>query len=341
MSATKSSVRERLLHEYQLGHSAAVGRRNVCAALGQDVLKKSTAKFWYRKFREGCTEVKDGQRAGRPRSINRALVVEAIEDNPTFSTRMLASSFHCSHTIVKKILYEAGFRVRQGKWVPHDLTALQRKRRFECVRDLLDRHRKQPFLDRIVTCDETWIAFDNRRISKQWLRPHQRPIPVPKPNLGEQKVMLCVRWWVGGIIYWELVASGHTVDADIYSMQLQRVNDKIRQAGLRHLFRRGPILQQDNARPHIAHQTLEKIKELGWELLPHPPYSPDAAPSDYHLFRSLQHYLAGKRLTNVEEVKDRLTRFFESKPAQFYRNGIEKLPEIWRRIEHSRGDYVD
>ncbi|KAL6726410.1 hypothetical protein Aduo_008383 [Ancylostoma duodenale] len=40
MSATKPSIRERLLHEYQLGHSAAVGRRNVCAALGQDVLKK-------------------------------------------------------------------------------------------------------------------------------------------------------------------------------------------------------------------------------------------------------------------------------------------------------------
>ncbi|KIH42868.1 hypothetical protein ANCDUO_27141 [Ancylostoma duodenale] len=127
--------------------------------------------------------------------------------------------------------------------------------------------------------------------------------------------MLCVWWWVGGTIHRELFASGHTIDADIYSVQLQRVNDKIRQAGPRHRFRRGPILQPDNARPHTAYQALENIKESGWEFLPHSPYSPDAAPSDYHLFRSLQHYLAGKRLTNVEEFKDRPTRFFESKPA--------------------------
>ncbi|KAL6731776.1 hypothetical protein Aduo_002605 [Ancylostoma duodenale] len=306
MSATKSSARERLLH------------------------RKSTAEFCYKKFRGGSTEVKDGQRAGRRRSINR---VEAIEDDPTFSTRMLASSFHSSHTIVAKILSEAGFKARQGKWVPHDLTASQRKRKFECARNLLDRHRKPTLLDRIVTCDETWIAIDNRRMSKQWLRPRQKPIPVPKRSLSGHKVMSCVWWCCGRILHWKLVASGQTIDADIYSMQLQRVNDKIRQAGLRRLFRRGSILQQDSARPYTAHQTPGKIKELGWELLPYAPYSPDAAPSDYHVFMSLQHYLAGKRLTNVEEVKDRLTRFFESKAAQFYTNGIKKLPEIRRRIQ--------
>ncbi|EPB73072.1 transposase [Ancylostoma ceylanicum] len=223
MTATKSSIRERLLHEYQLGHSAAVGRRNVCATFGQDVLKKSTAEFWYKKLREGSTEVKEWHRAGRPRSMNRALVIEAIEGNPTFTTRILASSFHYSHTIVEKILCEAGFKVHQRKWVPHDLTPFQKQRRFECARDLLDRYRKQPFLDRIVTCDETWIAFDNRRMRKQGLRSCQKPTPVPKPSMSQQKVMLCVSWWIGGIIHWELVASGHIIDVETYCIQLQRV----------------------------------------------------------------------------------------------------------------------
>ena len=40
--------------------------------------------------------------------------------------------------------------------------------------------------------------------------------------------------------------------------------------------------------------TRKKLLELGWEVMPHPPYSPDLAPSDYHLFRSFQNHLNGK-----------------------------------------------
>ncbi|MCP3666191.1 MAG: hypothetical protein GY696_27440, partial [Gammaproteobacteria bacterium] len=40
-------------------------------------------------------------------------------------------------------------------------------------------------------------------------------------------------------------------------------------------------LQHDSARPHTAHRTLAHIREKKWELLPHPPYSPDLAPSDF------------------------------------------------------------
>ena len=38
--------------------------------------------------------------------------------------------------------------------------------------------------------------------------------------------------------------------------------------------------------PHTSLVTRKKLLKLGWEVMPHPPYSPDLAPSDYHLFRS-------------------------------------------------------
>jgi histone-lysine N-methyltransferase SETMAR len=49
--------------------------------------------------------------------------------------------------------------------------------------------------------------------------------------------------------------------------------------------RKRMLLQQDNARPHTAKKTLQKIEELeGIELLLHPTFSPDLEPSDYYLF---------------------------------------------------------
>ena len=49
---------------------------------------------------------------------------------------------------------------------------------------------------------------------------------------------------------------------------------------------------------------MDKIKGLdGIELLPHPPYSPDLAPSDYYLFRSMAHFIRGRQFKDIEDVK--------------------------------------
>ena len=63
------------------------------------------------------------------------------------------------------------------------------------------------------------------------------------------------------------------------------------------------ILLQDNARPHTAARTLAKIEYLGWKLLTHPPYSPDLAPSDFHLFGPLKESMKGIHFQTDKEVK--------------------------------------
>jgi [histone H3]-lysine36 N-dimethyltransferase SETMAR len=63
----------------------------------------------------------------------------------------------------------------------------------------------------------------------------------------------------------------------------------------------------------VALITKETIMELGWEELPHPAYSPDLAPSDYHLFRSIEHFLQEKSFRNHEELKKELDFFFSIK----------------------------
>ncbi|KAG5309408.1 SETMR methyltransferase, partial [Acromyrmex insinuator] len=77
--------------------------------------------------------------------------------------------------------------------------------------------------------------------------------------------------------------------------------------------RRGIVFHHDNARSHTSLITQQKLRELGWEVLMHPPYSPDIAPSDYHLFRSLQNFLNGVKLASKEACENHLKQFFDQK----------------------------
>ncbi|GFX77960.1 uncharacterized protein TNCV_909771 [Trichonephila clavipes] len=69
------------------------------------------------------------------------------------------------------------------------------------------------------------------------------------------------------------------------------------------MLRAGVVLLHDNAHPHTANRIQDLITSFGWELLDHPPYSPDLAPSDYHLFMHLKKHLAGPRHSDDDEAK--------------------------------------
>jgi histone-lysine N-methyltransferase SETMAR len=58
------------------------------------------------------------------------------------------------------------------------------------------------------------------------------------------------------------------------------------------LMKKAVILQHDSAQLHTACLTLETSKNR-WEVFPHPPYNPDLAPTDYHLFEVLRDHMRG------------------------------------------------
>ena len=96
--------------------------------------------------------------------------------------------------------------------------------------------------------------------------------------------------------------------------------------------RKNVVLLHGNARPHTARVTQKIFLELGWFVLPHPPYSPHLVPCHYHLYRSMQNSLMGTNFSNEDQVREFVENFFTSKPAEFYAKGIEELPDKWQQV---------
>jgi len=97
----------------------------------------------------------------------------------------------------------------------------------------------------------------------------------------------------------------------------------------------------DNATPHSAGKTKAWLEKYKWEVLEHPSYSPDLAPSDFFLFGPLKKHLGGTHFQNEEEVMNAVTEYFDGKCAAYFRDGIFKLLHRWEKCINLNGDYVE
>ncbi|CAO4373002.1 unnamed protein product [Caenorhabditis nigoni] len=167
-------------------------------------------------------------------------------------------------------------------------------------------------------------------------RPRESPQDVPKPDLHPKKVMLSVWWGVDGPIYWELLPEGKTITGDLYTTQLRNLKKAVDRSALKD---KKVYYQHDNARPHVSKQVKQELMGYGWNVLPHPPYSPDLAPSDYWLFGDMTRAFEGRSFNSRGAVEAALKQYFASRPAGFYRNGIHKLRERWRHVVDNDGQY--
>ena len=71
------------------------------------------------------------------------------------------------------------------------------------------------------------------------------------------------------------------------------------------------------------------FSKLNWKVLEHPAYSPNLAPSDFHLFGPLKNALSVRRFAAHDEVKEAVQDVLRSQPQIFFSNGIKKLTDRW------------
>ena len=183
--------------------------------------------------------------------------------------------FGAVQTILTDIL---GMSKVSTRWVPRMLTDDQKLSRLDISRYLLSRP--------IVTQDEIWVHQfepESKMQSMQWKHPGSPPRKKFKRVFSAGKVMASVFWDSQGVIMIYYLEQGRTINGAYYAAELRRLRRKRRVK-----LTRCVLLLQDNAPAHTSQVAMTAATECGFEVLPHPSYSPDMVPSDFYLFPKLK-----------------------------------------------------
>ena len=347
---TNLEVRSVIRFLHAKGKTPTEIHRELVAVYGEHVLSRKQVSIWCSAFSEGRTNLQDEPREGRPRSSTTddsiARIEALIQTDRRRKLRDMAEELDIPKSVVHEIVHEKlGYRKVSARWVPKQLTEEHKLKRRDISLQHLNRYREADahFLENIITGDETWVCHvtpETKADSMTWKHPSSPVAKKFKVQQSAKKLMATVFWDTKGVLLVDFTPQGQTVNAVRYCETLDRLREAVRRKRQGRL-REGVILLHDNATPHTANLTKEWFKRYGWEVLPHPPHSPDLAPSDYHLFGPLKRHLSGKRFSTDDDVVTEVQGWFKSLDAKFYEEGIRALVHRWEKCVNLDGDYVE
>ena len=155
------------------------------------------------------------------------------------------------------------------------------------------------------------------------------------------KVMLIVFFDIQGIVHFEFLPQGQTVNQTVYKEILRclvrSVRDKRRTLWEAHAW----TLHRNNAPAHTALSIRQFLAERNIATLKHPPYSPDLAPCDFFLFPKIKSVLKGTHFSDIDSIKMAATTELKKIPE----NAFQECFESWKKQMHKcfqvEGDYFE
>ncbi|CAH2103641.1 unnamed protein product [Euphydryas editha] len=126
--------------------------------------------------------------------------------------------------------------------------------------------------------------------------------------------MASVFWDSKGIIFIDYLTKGQTITRQYYASLIPKLRDAVKEKR-RGKLSLGVLFLHDNAPAHRSKVALKAIRNAGFEIIEHPPYSLDLASSDFHLFPILKEHIRGTKFEDDDAAVD---EFFESQDCDFF-----------------------
>lgn len=324
--------------------------QDLVSTLGDSAVSYEIVKRWCREFRCGRTSCEDEHAGGAPKTAVTQKNIDRVHDLVLQDRRIrirqiveeTGLSYHAVHSILGQ---ELGMSKLSARWVPRMLTKDQMRTRVTMCSQLLDKYRtdRDKFIDCFVTVDESWVHYydpETKCQSREWRHRGSPPPRKFRVQSSAGKVMLTVFWDSQGAILMDFLRKGSTITGQYYANLIRKLREAIKEKR-RGKLRKGVILHQDNAPSHKSCVAMAAIHEAGFNLLDHPPYSPDLAPSDYRLFPKLKEYLRGKKFSSDNEVEEAVNTWFATIGESFFLEAIQMLEHRWEKCISVGGDYVE
>ena len=321
--------------------------QNVCSECAPS---RATVFRWFDGFRGGKNTITDEKKSGRPKTAstreNLEKVANLIKEDPRITIGKLSDELAIGRNAIESILHDELHLVKMSAhWIPKLLTCEQKTARQETCSILLKRFNQEGpnFLERIVTGDESWVNYyepESKQQSKEWRVMGSPPPLKPRTTISALKRMVSFFWDNQGPLLIKWLPGGRTVNSQYYIEVMRELREEIKNSR-RGKLTKGILHLHDNARPHTSQETLAIIRDLHFEILPHPPYSPDLAPSDYWIFGALKKPLKGRRFESLQQLATSVSKWSRDMPVEWYREGISKLPERWARCIQMKWKYVE
>ncbi|GFX44862.1 uncharacterized protein C05D11.1 [Trichonephila clavipes] len=321
------NLRESTTNEKAKKLSAADIHRELCAVYGPNIMSEGVVRQWVRFFKDGRTNIHEESQSGRTSVVSADLIKEIDEKIRLLRNFTISQLSEHFPNISRTILYETvmgklGYRKFCARWVPKMLTEIHKTSRMGTALEFLSRYHTDGGGLFEQNGDETWVAHVNVETKQQsvaWVHTGSPTrLRKARQTLSARKLMVTVFWDVQGILLIEFMTHGTTINSEVYSRTLKKLKRAIqnKRCGL---LSSGVVLLHNNVCPHTAVRTREVLCKFKWDVFQHPPYSPDLAPSDYHLFTAMKKWLGGKHFADDAELKNAVTHWFKSQVKAYHK----------------------
>jgi hypothetical protein len=116
---------------------------------------------------------------------------------------------------------------------------------------------------------------------------------------------------------------------------IESLRPKLIQAGIHH-----PVILRNNAKPHYHHIVTEYLQRRDWDVLDHPPYSPDMNPCDFDAIHRIKLVLKGVVFPSPAMLVTAYNRRIRELNENDNFIGIYNLPNQWNNIIASNSSYI-
>jgi hypothetical protein len=154
--------------------------------------------------------------------------------------------------------------------------------------------------------------------------------------------MATVFWDSKGVLMVEFMQKGTKITSEVYCKTLENLHRAIQNK--RHeMLTSSVVLLQDNVHLHTVARTWALLEHFKWELFDHLPYSPDLAPSSYHLFTRtyLKNWFGSQHFDNNEGLMEGVKTWLSPHAVDFFDRGIQKLIPRYNKCLNSGRDYIE